>query len=182
MSKVEIWRDGDQIHGSDQPQKQTSDEIFEEFKMRIKPHQCPPILLSDSRNAINEFLHWAPHLISQNTGQTVSSADTEVLASLAVFSGLMNVAAHVSSALGNAGGEIAESLDRLARAVENSSPAVDPPKLTRLRDVSRRIGISSEAIMRLAAKNEFPQPATRLEGIPFFRESDVTVWLTAKAE
>ena len=104
----------------------------------------------------------------------------QVAASLAILIGLQNVAGYLSAAINNGSGDIAEALNRLARAVENMTPAVEPPTLVRLRDVSRRIGISSEGIMRLAKKNEFPQPI-RLDGIPFFKESDVNDWLTAKA-
>lgn len=176
-----LWRDGKKIFGCDQPTKQTPDEIFEEHKMKLKPNQCPPILHGDCKNAINDYLNMTRRIINQNTGETAGCSDTQVVASFAAFTGLMNVAAYLSAAINNGSGEIAESINRLARAVENLTPATEPPTLVRLRDVARRIGISSEGIMRLANKNEFPQPVTRLEGIPFFREGDVNDWLAARA-
>jgi predicted DNA-binding transcriptional regulator AlpA len=92
----------------------------------------------------------------------------------------VNIAAYLSCAISNASSDVAKSLDRLARAVENLTPATEPPTLVRLRDVARRIGLSSDAIMRLSLKDEFPKPIY-LGGIPFFSDSNVSDWLTAKA-
>lgn len=180
MSDHLLWRDGHKIFGCEQPKRQTPDEIFEEFKMKMKPHQCPPILHGDCKNAINDYLNMTRQIVNQRTGETAACSD--VAASFAVFTGLMNVAAYASSAISNGSGEIAEALNRLARAIETNSPAADPPTLTRLRDVSRRIGITSESVMKLSRRGEFPE-AVYLDdsGIPFFREIDVTNWLAGKA-
>lgn len=181
MSNAEIWQDGHRVFGAGQTRKQTPDEIFEELKMRHKPNQCPPILHGDCKNAINDYLNMTRRVLNQNSGETAGCTDTQIAASFAVFMGLMNIAAYLSSAISNGNGEIAESLNRLARAVENMTPAVEPPTLVRLRDVSRRIGISSESIMKLSRKGEFPQ-AIYLDDseVPFFRDSDVNNWLTAR--
>ena len=174
-----LWRDGHKIFNVGKPRKQTPNE---ELQMKHhKPTQCPPILHGDCTNIINDFLRATRRIVDARTGETAGSTDSNIAASLAVFTGLQNVAAYLSAAINNGSGEIAESLNRLARAVENLTPAVEPPTLVRLRDVSRRIGISSESVMKLSRKGQFPA-AIYLDdsGVPFFTESQVNEWLASK--
>lgn len=175
-----LWRDGHRIFNMGKPRKQTPDELYEELKMKHKPNQCPPIHMGDCTNIINDFLSASRQIVNARTGETAGSTDPQIAASLAVFVGLQNVAGYLSAAINNGSGEIAEALNRLARAIENSTPATDPPVLVRLRDVSRRLGLSSESLMKLSSKGEFPTPI-RLDGIPFFKESEINDWLAAKA-
>jgi predicted DNA-binding transcriptional regulator AlpA len=171
MSKSELWRDGGRIIPVGTPPQRTQIEA----SMKHQPNQCPPILFGDAKNLLNEFARFAR---SQKADE---STDSEVLQPFATLTGLQNVAAYVSTAIRDAGSEVAESLDRLARAIENSSPATDPPKLVRLRDVARRIGLSSDSVMRLYLNGEFPKPVY-LDGVPFFRESEVNEWLANVAK
>jgi predicted DNA-binding transcriptional regulator AlpA len=146
-------------------------------------HECPPVLAGDCANVVfDEFLRSIRRKIDAQLGEGYASPDivAAVVNALATEHGATNVAAYLSCAISNAGSEIAESVNRLARAVENYTPAVEPPTLVRLRDVARRIGLSSDSIMRMSLKDEFPKPVY-LDGIPFFRESDVNDWLTVRA-
>lgn len=180
MSDHLLWRDGHKIFNVGRPKTQTPDELYEELKMKHKPNQCPPILHGDCTNIINDVLNATRRIVDARTGETAGSTDPQVAASLAILIGLQNVAGYLSAAINNGSEDIAESINRLARAVANSTPAIDPPTLVRLRDVARRIGISSDALMRLSLKGEFPD-VVRIADMPFFRESDVNDWLTAKA-
>jgi predicted DNA-binding transcriptional regulator AlpA len=157
----------------------TPEQVFEEFKMKIKPHECPPIFHSDGRTATDKFVQWATNL-TQGQGEISRETIAHLASGFAAFSGQMNVAAYVSSAINNTGGEIAESLNRLARAVENLTPTVEPPVLLTLRNVARRVGLWQFQIKKLIKAGEFPQPID-VAGSKKFLESDINQWLTTKA-
>jgi predicted DNA-binding transcriptional regulator AlpA len=150
----------------------------------LKISECPPALVGDAANVIyDDFLRSIRSRIDGRLGDGSANAETiaAVLTALATEHASVNLASYVSCAIRDAGSDIADSVSRLARAVENLTPAVEPPTLVRLRDVSRRIGISSESVMKLSRKGQFPAAIYLDEsGVPFFVESDVDAWLASK--